>query len=154
METLKEDLGKMETAASVQHKEHLLPQNMHCVQCLPILLMAVWLTAGCWPWDKVRCPCRHQLCPSQLLLRNAVTSELSTHRRLIGHSGDSSCCPGLWHSIWPGRWGLSIISSTIWVAGGMEKGHEVSWHMKGQMCWQPWGFWAHRACLLGVTVTT
>lgn len=36
----------METAASVHHKEHLVPPKSHCVQCLPILLVAVGIAAG------------------------------------------------------------------------------------------------------------
>ena len=126
----------------------------HCAQCLPILLVAVGIAAGWGPWDKVSCPCRHWLWPGRLLLRDAVTSELPTHRRLLGHPRGSPCCPGLWHSIWPDRWGLPIIPSTNCLARGMEECRKVSGHTRGQVCWQLWGFWAHRACLLGVTITS
>lgn len=151
---LKEDLGEMETAASVHHKEHLIPQKSHCVQCLPILLVAVGTAAGWEPRDKVNCPCRHWLWPGQLLLRDVVTLELPTQGRLLGHPRGSPCCPGLWHSIWLDTWGSPVTPSTNSLARDMEEGHKVSGHVRGQVWWVLWDFWAHRARLLGVTVTS
>lgn len=96
-------------------------------------LCSVGIAAG---WEKMSCACRHCLWPHQLLLTSVVTTQLPTHRRKPGHPGASPLCPRLLTQ--------NLIHQLL--GQGYGEGLQSEWAHKR-------GFCAHRASLLGITVT-
>lgn len=127
MQCSQEDLGEMEPVPSVHHKKPLVPPKKP--------LCSAGIAAG---WEKASCPCRHCLWPHQLLLRSVVTAHLPTQTRKPGHPGASPLCPRLLTQY------LGIIHHPQHQLLGRAYGEGLQSEQAHK--------WAHRACLLGVTV--